>query len=139
MQGRRTLALALAMALSREQCVLLCVWPAVPDRAAVTQAASRPPPRRRHAGARRVSRAGLVHRPSAALRAYALAVVGNPLFVADLEADAQGIPEALSAPLAAFNFTVLPLGELLLRLPLPAARRFQRGRERLDATIYEMI
>jgi cytochrome P450 len=73
------------------------------------------------------------------MAAYTLAVVGKTLFDADIESDAHDIGEALSAAIAAFNFTVLPLGELLLRLPFPAARRFKRGRERLDATIYEMI
>jgi cytochrome P450 len=73
------------------------------------------------------------------MAAYTLAVVGKTLFDADIESDAHDIGEALSAAIAAFNFTVLPLGELLLRLPLPAARRFERGRKRLDATIYEMI
>jgi cytochrome P450 len=73
------------------------------------------------------------------MAAYTLAVVGRTLFDADIEGEARDIGEALGAAIAAFSFTVLPLGELLLRLPLPAARRFRRGRERLDATIYQMI
>ena len=73
------------------------------------------------------------------MAAYTLAVVGKTLFDADIEGEAPEIGEALSAAIAAFNYTVLPLGALLLRLPLPIARRFRRGRERLDATIYRMI
>ena len=73
------------------------------------------------------------------MAAYTLAVVGKTLFDADIEDEAPEIGEALGAAIAAFNLTVLPLGALLMRLPLPAARRFRRGRERLDATIYRMI
>lgn len=70
---------------------------------------------------------------------YTLAVVGKTLFDADIDAEAHDIGEALSAAIAAFNVTVLPVGELLMRLPFPAVRRFNRGRERLDAIIYRMI
>lgn len=73
------------------------------------------------------------------MAAYTLAVVGKTLFDADIENEAHEIGEALAAAIAAFNFTVLPLGELLLKLPIPAACRFTRGRDRLDATIYKMI
>ena len=73
------------------------------------------------------------------MAAYTLAVVGKTLFDADIEGEAQEIGQALAAAIAAFNITVLPMGELLLKLPFPAARRFKRGRIRLDATIYRMI
>jgi cytochrome P450 len=73
------------------------------------------------------------------MAAYTLAVVGKTLFDADIEADAPEIGEALGAAIIAFNLTVVPWGELLLRLPLPFARRFRRARARLDDTIYEMI
>jgi cytochrome P450 len=73
------------------------------------------------------------------MAAYTLAVVGKTLFDADVEGEAHEIGEALSAAIAAFNVTVLPFGEALLRLPLPAVRRFRRGKDRLDATIYRMI
>jgi cytochrome P450 len=84
-------------------------------------------------------RDGAVLDVSREMAAYTLAVVGKTLFDADIEAEAHEIGEALSAAIAAFNLTVLPYGELLLHLPLPASRRFVRGRERLDATIYRMI
>jgi cytochrome P450 len=73
------------------------------------------------------------------MAAYTLAVVGKTLFDADIEGEAHEIGDALSAAIATFNFTVLPYADLLLRLPLPIARRFRRARERLDATIYRMI
>ena len=84
-------------------------------------------------------REGAVLDISREMAAYTLAVVGKTLFDADIENEAPEIGEALGAAIAAFNYTVLPLGELLMKLPIPAARRFRRGRERLDATIYRMI
>ncbi len=72
------------------------------------------------------------------MAAYTLAVVGKTLFDADIESEAHEIGEALGAAIAVFNFSVLPFGELLMKLPIPAARRFHRGRARLDATIYRM-
>ena len=38
------------------------------------------------------------------------------------------IGDALTASIAAFNFMTLPMGELLMRLPFPAVRRFERAR-----------
>ena len=73
------------------------------------------------------------------MAAYTLAVVGKTLFDADIEGEAHEIGEALAAAIAAFNYTVLPMAPLLLRLPIPMARRYKRGRQRLDATIYRMI
>ncbi len=73
------------------------------------------------------------------MAAYTLAVVGKTLFDADIESEAHEIGDALSAAIAAFSFSVLPFGDFLLRLPLPAVRRFRRGRDRMDTTIYRMI
>ncbi len=73
------------------------------------------------------------------MAAYTLAVVGKTLFDADIEGEAHEIGDALSASIAAFNFMTLPMGDLLMRLPFPAVRRFGRARDRLDATIYRMI
>jgi cytochrome P450 len=89
-------------------------------------------------------RAGLWHDggtidASTEMAAYTLAVVGKTLFDADIEGEAREIGEALAAAIHSFNYTMLPFGELVLRLPTPAARRFRRGRERLDATIYRLI
>jgi cytochrome P450 len=71
--------------------------------------------------------------------AYTLAVVGKTLFDADIEGEAPEIGEALSMALAAFNLSVLPFSELLLKLPFPVVRRFRRARARLDATVYRLI
>ena len=76
---------------------------------------------------------------STEMAAYTLAVVGKTLFDADIEAEAHEIGQALSTAIRTFNLTVVPWGELLLHLPLPMTRRFKRARERLDATIYDMI
>jgi cytochrome P450 len=76
---------------------------------------------------------------AAEMAAYTLAVVGKTLFDADIEAEAHEIGDALSTAIQTFNLTVVPWGELLLRLPLPITRRFRRARQRLDATIYDMI
>lgn len=84
-------------------------------------------------------RDGMTIDVSREMAAYTLAVVGKTLFDADIEAEAHEIGGALGAAIAAFNLAVLPFGELLLHLPLPATRRFVRGRERLDETIYRMI
>lgn len=73
------------------------------------------------------------------MAAYTLAVVGKTLFDADIEGEAHEIGEALAAAIAAFNYTVLPFAPLLMHLPIPMARRYKRGRQRLDATIYRMI
>jgi cytochrome P450 len=68
-----------------------------------------------------------------------LAITGETLFGADVEGEADEIREALNAAFALFNRLTLPFSELLERLPLPATRRFQKARERLDATIYRII
>ena len=68
-----------------------------------------------------------------------LAVVAKTLFNSDVEAEAGEIGQALTDVLHLFQMVMLPFSELLERLPLPASRRFQRARARLDETIYRMI
>jgi cytochrome P450 len=68
-----------------------------------------------------------------------LAIVGKTLFDTDTEAEAEEVREALTATMESFSRFMLPFTELLDRLPLPATRRFQRARVRLDAIIYRMI
>ena len=70
---------------------------------------------------------------------YTLAVVAKTLFDSNIEDESQDIRDALGAALEAFNFVLLPMGQLLMRFPIPAVRRFRRGRDRLDRTIYRMI
>ncbi len=68
-----------------------------------------------------------------------LAVVGKTLFDADVEAEACEIGQALTGVMQLFERVTNPFSELLDKLPLPSNRRFQRARERLDATIYRII
>lgn len=68
-----------------------------------------------------------------------LAVVGTTLFSADVESEAPEIGEALNTVLKMFRTLLLPFSEHLDKLPLPAVRRFEKARTRLDATIYGLI
>jgi len=68
-----------------------------------------------------------------------LSIVGKTLFDADVESEAQEIGEALTTVIELFNALLLPFSELLEKLPSPQKRRFQRAKDRLDATIYRMI
>ncbi len=69
----------------------------------------------------------------------ALAVVGKTLFNAEMEGEAAEIGDALSEVFALFHTLMLPLADLLEKLPIPSVRRFARARARLDATIYRLI
>ena len=68
-----------------------------------------------------------------------LGIVGKTLFDADVEAEAQEIGAALTDVMELFNALLLPYSELLEKLPLPQNRRFQRAKDRLDATMYRLI
>ena len=68
-----------------------------------------------------------------------LAIVGKTLFDADVEGEAPEIGEALTEALHAFSRTLLPGGGILEKLPLPANRRAEEARQRLDATMYRII
>jgi cytochrome P450 len=68
-----------------------------------------------------------------------LAIAGKTLFDADVEGEADEIGKALTTTFELFNSLTLPFAQLLERLPLPATRRFQKARERLDSTIYRII
>ncbi|MGA2595635.1 MAG: cytochrome P450 [Bryobacteraceae bacterium] len=83
--------------------------------------------------------AGEVLDVSSEMMRLTLAVVGKTLFSADVEADAVEIGEALTAVLKMFNFLMMPFSEYLEKLPLPSVRRFEKGRDRLDQTIFGII
>ena len=70
-----------------------------------------------------------------------LAIVGKTLFNADLEAEAAEIRDALTDSMHAFEWMLRPYAPLLQKLPfrVPAVRRFDRARKRLDAVIYRLI
>jgi cytochrome P450 len=68
-----------------------------------------------------------------------LAVVAKTLFDADVEGAAADIGRALTDTLGLFGALSLPFGNLVLKLPLPAVRRFRRGRARLDAEVQRIF
>ncbi|MBI4747359.1 MAG: cytochrome P450 [Acidobacteria bacterium] len=69
-----------------------------------------------------------------------LAIVAKTLFDANVDSEADEIGEALTTSLELFvKFMVMPFGELIQKLPLPANKRFAKAKERLDATIYRII
>lgn len=68
-----------------------------------------------------------------------LAIAGQTLFGADVEAEADEIGRALTDALALFRRLTNPLGPILDKLPVPGTLRMRRARARLDATIYRMI
>jgi cytochrome P450 len=68
-----------------------------------------------------------------------LGIVGKTLFDADVESEAEEIGDAMTDIVHLFNAMMLPFSELLEKLPLPQKRRFERAKQRLDATIYRMI
>src|SRR5687768_17837031 len=68
-----------------------------------------------------------------------LGIVAKTLFDADVEAEAAEIGQAMTTAFEVFNFAMLPFTEYLDRLPIPAVRRFNAARDRLDRTIYRMI
>jgi len=68
-----------------------------------------------------------------------LAIAGKTLFDADVGSEADEIGAALTTAMELFTTLTLPFADLLEKLPLPGKRRFQKARDRLDATIYRMI
>ncbi len=64
-----------------------------------------------------------------------LAIVGETLFSADLEPEADEVGDALTDSLDGLNLFMLPHTDALERLPLPLVRRFHAARRRLDDTI----
>jgi cytochrome P450 len=69
-----------------------------------------------------------------------LSIVGKALFGTDVEADeAHDVGRAMTESLANFGRIFSPVFPLLVRLPVPAMRRFHRARAVLDATIHRMI
>lgn len=71
--------------------------------------------------------------------ALTLAIAGKTLFDADVEREERHVGEALTSALTSFNLALLPFGDRLVKLPIPAARRFRRGRATLDALIHRLI
>lgn len=68
-----------------------------------------------------------------------LAIVTKTLFDADVEGEAEEIGQAMTNLIEGFRILVLPFSEYLEKLPIPAIRRVQKGRDRLDQTVFRMI
>ena len=68
-----------------------------------------------------------------------LAIVARTLFNADVDAEADAIGESMTAVLGLFQLALLPFSDLLVKLPLPATKRFQKAKAQLDGIIYRLI
>ena len=68
-----------------------------------------------------------------------LQIVGKTLFSADVEDEATEVGAALTTIIEMFNYLLLPFSEVLEKLPIPQARRFNRSKETLDKVIYGII
>jgi cytochrome P450 len=68
-----------------------------------------------------------------------LAIVAKTLFDADVDKEAKEIGQALGEVLEIFSTFSSPLTDITDKLPLPKNIRAQKGKERLDETIYRII
>jgi cytochrome P450 len=68
-----------------------------------------------------------------------LQIVGQTLFSADVEDEADGVGKAMTTVIELFNFLLLPFSEWLEKLPLPHSKRFNRARDTLNDVIYGII
>jgi cytochrome P450 len=68
-----------------------------------------------------------------------LAIVGKTLFDTEVESKADEVGVALTYVMQTFFLNLLPGADFLEKLPIPALRRAQRARERLDALIFQLI
>ncbi|HKT81820.1 MAG TPA: cytochrome P450 [Vicinamibacterales bacterium] len=74
-----------------------------------------------------------------AMMRLTLGIVGQTLFDADVESQARDVGEALTAVMDSFWLQMLPLFDVLDKLPIPAMRRSREARAKLDRIIYGMI
>lgn len=68
-----------------------------------------------------------------------LGVAGECFFGVDVEQDAANVAEVMELSLRMFNWSILPLGELLEHTPLGWVRRLRRARTRMNARIAALI
>ena len=68
-----------------------------------------------------------------------LAVIGQTMFSADVEADAKQVGDSMNTILGMFPTIILPYSEYLEKLPIPMITRYHKAREALDAIIYGFI
>jgi cytochrome P450 len=68
-----------------------------------------------------------------------LNIVGKTLFDANVEDETDEIGNAMTTLISLFDYLLLPFSEILEKLPIPHARRFNRAKETLDKVIYSFI
>ncbi len=68
-----------------------------------------------------------------------LRIVGQTLFSANVEDDADDVGRSMTTFTSLFNFLLLPFSEWLQKLPLPQSRRFNAARNTMNALIYQII
>ena len=68
-----------------------------------------------------------------------LQIVGKTLFSANVEDEADEVGQAMTTLIELFNYLLVPFSEILEKLPIPQARRFNRARDTLNSVIYEII
>lgn len=73
------------------------------------------------------------------MQRLALAIVGETLFGADVEAEAPEVGAALTTAFAAFDRYLIPFSGLLRRLPLPVNRRVAAAEAQLERVLFGLI
>jgi cytochrome P450 len=68
-----------------------------------------------------------------------LQIVGKTLFNADVEDEADEVGTAMTTLVELFDYLLLPFSEILEKLPIPQARRFEKAKQTLDKIIYGFI
>jgi cytochrome P450 len=68
-----------------------------------------------------------------------LNIVGKTLFDQNVEDETDEIGNAMTTLIGLFDYLLLPFSEILEKLPIPHARRFNQAKETLDKIIYGFI
>ena len=68
-----------------------------------------------------------------------LAIVARTLFSADVDAEAEMVGKSMTEVIGLYRLALLPFSEYLIKMPLPATRRFQAAKSQLDRIIYRVI
>jgi cytochrome P450 len=68
-----------------------------------------------------------------------LQIVGKTLFNAQVEDEADEVGAAMTTLIELFDYLLLPFSEILEKLPIPQARRFDKAKQTLDKIIYGII
>jgi cytochrome P450 len=76
---------------------------------------------------------------AAEMGALTLAIVGDTLFSANVESDAQEVREALHDAVQSFAYALLPRIELIEKLPIGPFVKVRKARARLDRVVLRVI